>query len=57
MEGTEGELKRRAKGDAGKVKIVRRLRGETVMTVAWIAERLHLGCRNSANPLLRSVTL
>ena len=50
---TEADLKQRAKGDAGKVKIARRLRAETVMTVAWIAERLSLGCRNYANLLLR----
>ena len=49
---TKVDLKRRAKGDAGKVKIARRLRAETVMTVAWIAERLHLGSRNYANLLL-----
>jgi putative transposase len=50
---TEADLKRRAKGDAGKVRIARRLRAETVMTVAWIAERLHLGSRHYANLLLR----
>ena len=49
---TQRELKRRAKGDAGKVQIARQLRAETVMTVAWIAERLHLGSRNYANLLL-----
>ena len=52
---TEADLKKRAKGDAGKVKIARRLRAETVMTVAWIAERLRLGSRNYANLLLRQV--
>jgi putative transposase len=50
---TEADLKRRAKGDSGKVLIARRLRAETVMTVAWIAERLHLGSRHYANLLLR----
>ena len=50
---TEAELKQRAKGDTGKVKIARLLRAETVMTVAWIAERLSLGSRNYANLLLR----
>jgi putative transposase len=50
---TEADLRARAKGDAGKVKIARRLRAETVMTVAWIAERLHLGSRHYANLLLR----
>jgi putative transposase len=50
---TEAELKARAKGDEGKVQIARRLRAETVMTVAWIAGRLRLGSRNYANLLLR----
>jgi len=50
---TDADLKERAKGDAGKVKLARRLRAETVMTVVWIAERLHLGSRNYANLLLR----
>ena len=49
---TKADLKKRAKGEAGKVRIARRLRAETVMTVAWIAERLHLGSRNYANQLL-----
>jgi hypothetical protein len=44
---------RQTKGDAGKVKMARRLRAETLMTVAWIGERLRLGSRNDANLLLR----
>jgi hypothetical protein len=43
---------------AGKVKMARQLRAETVMTemtVAWIAERLSLGGRNDANLLLPQV--
>ena len=51
---TDAELKARAKGDVGKVRIARRLRAETVMTVAWIAERLQMGSRNYANLLLRT---
>jgi len=39
----EAELARRRKGDAGKVKLARRLRGETTMTLAWIARRLKMG--------------
>ena len=35
--------RRRRKGDAGKVKLARRLRGETTMTLAWIARRLKMG--------------
>jgi len=39
----EAELARRAKGDAGKVALARRLRRETTMTLAWIADRLQMG--------------
>lgn len=53
---TDADLKARAKGDAGKVRIARRLRAETVMTVAWIAERLHMGSRHYAQLLLRAPT-
>jgi REP element-mobilizing transposase RayT len=48
----EADLTQRPKGHPEKVKIARRLRAETVMTVAWISERLHLGSRNYANHLL-----
>ena len=49
---TEAELQRRPKGDPSKVKLAQRLRAETVQTVAWIAQRLHLGSRAYANHLL-----
>jgi hypothetical protein len=39
----EDALSERAKGDAGKVRIARRLRRETTMTLAWIAQRLAMG--------------
>ncbi len=39
----EHALSERAKGDAGKVRIARRLRRETTMTLAWIAQRLAMG--------------
>ena len=51
----EKELRTRPKGDGekvAKVAIARRLRAETVMTVSWISQRLHLGSRNYANLLL-----
>ena len=48
----EKELRKRPKGDEEKVTIARRLRAETVMTVSWISQRLHLGSRNYANLLL-----
>ena len=45
-------MRERPKGDAGKVRLAQRLRSETVQTVAWIAERLHMGSRAYANHLL-----
>jgi hypothetical protein len=44
---TEEDLKQRRKTDATKVKLALRLRRETMMTLDWIAERLHLGCRHT----------
>jgi len=37
------ELARRLKGDAQKVRIARRLRAETAVTLKWIAQHLHMG--------------
>jgi hypothetical protein len=37
------DLERQRKGDARKVTIAARLRRETTMTLAWIAERLRIG--------------
>jgi hypothetical protein len=37
------ELKRRRKGDPKKVRIARRLRAETTMTLKWVAAELHMG--------------
>jgi hypothetical protein len=48
----EAELGRRAKGDPGKVAMAKRLRLETVMTVAWIARRLQMGSSGYVNHLL-----
>ncbi len=39
----EVDLKRRRKGDPGKVRIARRLRAETTMTLRWVAQRLQMG--------------
>ncbi len=47
------ELARRRKGDAEKVRIARRLRQETTMTVSWIANRLNMGATASLANLLR----
>ena len=49
---SEKELAQRPKGDKVKVKIALRLRQETTMTVAWIAERLQMGSRDALNNLL-----
>jgi putative transposase len=51
---TEADLAKRRKTDAAKAKIAARLRGETVMTLDWIAQRLQMGCRHTvANCLKR----
>ena len=39
----EADLERHLKGDRRKVRIARRLRQETTMTLKWIAERLKMG--------------
>jgi len=38
-------LRKRRKGDPDKVAIARRLRGETTMTLAWVADRLQMGTK------------
>ena len=42
---TATTLEARRKGDPGKLAIARRLREETTMTLAWIAERLKMGTK------------
>ena len=49
---TDETLEQLAKGDVGKVKIAMRLRRETLVTVAWIAERLRMGSVANVNTLL-----
>jgi REP element-mobilizing transposase RayT len=49
----EADLRRRRKGDPGKVRLARRLRQETTMTLAWIAQRLHMGVGTHVSNLLR----
>jgi len=46
--GSEAQLVERRKSDAAKLALAARLRRETTLTVGWIANRLHLGTRNSA---------
>ena len=50
---TERDLEQRRKTDAGKVKMAMRLRGETVMTLDWIAQRLQMGCRHTVANCLK----
>jgi len=38
-----GEMEKRLKADPDKVRIARRLRGETTMTLKWIAGQLQMG--------------
>lgn len=40
---TEADLAKRRKGDPDKVKMASRLRRESIMTLKWIAQRLHMG--------------
>jgi hypothetical protein len=50
------ELESRRKGDRDKVKIARRLRGETTMTLSWIAQRLAMGAAGYAAQCLREAS-
>jgi putative transposase len=49
---TSQDLLTRRKGDAAKVRIAGRLRRETTMTLAWIAEQLHMGSAGHLSCLL-----
>jgi hypothetical protein len=48
----EKSLVARRKGDAGKVAIAQRLRRETTVTLAWIANRLQMGTQTHLAHLL-----
>ena len=48
----EAELGERRKGDPKKIRMALRLRRETTMTHAWIAERLHMGAKSHLTHLL-----
>ncbi len=50
---TEKDLSHRRKGDKAKVKLARRLRRETTMTLRWIADRLQMGSWTYVSNLLR----
>ena len=49
----EGDLKERLKGDPDKVRIARRLRRETTMSLQWIARRLRMGSWTYVSSLVR----
>ena len=49
---TEAMLGERRKGDPVKVTMAVRLRKETLVTVAWIAQRLRMGSVANVNTLL-----
>ena len=49
---TESTLVETRKGEAEKVKRALRLRQETLVTVAWIAQRLNMGSVANLNTLL-----
>jgi len=40
---SEGELRQRRKGDGQKIRIARRIRKETTMSLRWIASSLAMG--------------
>lgn len=46
---SEADLKRRAKSDPAKVALAARVRQETTLTIAQIAQRLQMGSRNTLN--------
>ena len=45
----EADLAKRAKSDSAKVALAGRLRAETTVTVAWMAERLSMGVASYLN--------
>jgi len=49
---TESQLRGRRKGDPKKVRIARRLREKTTMTLKWIAGELHMGTWTHVSNLL-----
>jgi REP element-mobilizing transposase RayT len=49
---TEADLRLRKKGDPTKIRMARRLRTETTVTLLWIATRLRMGTRSHLSHLL-----
>ena len=48
----QGDLRKRRKGDAFKVRLAEQLRAQTTVTMKWIAERLCMGTRGHLTHLL-----
>ena len=49
----ESQLRLKPKGDKHKVQLARRLRAETTMTLAWVAQHLHMGSWGYVSNLLK----
>jgi uncharacterized protein YoaH (UPF0181 family) len=52
----EANLVKRRKGDPEKVKMALRLRRESIMTLKWIAQRLHIGSWTHVSNCLATTT-
>ena len=52
LRGSAQGLESHRKGDKRKLRIARRLREETTMTLAWIAQRLRMGSKTNLAQLL-----
>jgi hypothetical protein len=52
----EANLMKRRKGDPEKVKMALRLRRESIMTLKWIAQRLHMGSWTHVSNCLATTT-
>ena len=52
LQWTEDDLKYRRKGDRTKARLARTLRSETTMTLAWIADQLHMGSASMVTHVL-----
>lgn len=51
----DADLRERRKGDPEKVRIARRLRQETIMTLKWVAQELHKGAWTNVSNLLSAM--
>ncbi|HZR20674.1 MAG TPA: hypothetical protein VFE51_25560 [Verrucomicrobiae bacterium] len=49
---TGADLLERAKGDITKIRVAKKLRQETTMTLQWIANALHMGTKTHLSHLL-----